>query len=712
METTRRKFGIGALLSGMIFNPSTSLAQIIGNRRFGNRSNVIWSTDFCGDADDIGNALQYLYAHAVGLINLIGISINSKADAALRPLIALRTLLHYCKLDNIPTWQYNGAGGSSDASTIYNGLATAYLPYQSAANVGHIAGLRKALSGAANNSVIMINTGFATDWSLLLQDTSTTFSSLTGLKLVTQKVAHAWWEAGYFPSNSNPQQPPGGGVVFAVSLPEFNIKSDTGNSNYLVNNWPSNVPFTFVGDEVAGATASWLPDTAVAPISPAKAVYQTKLGSINSHGEASWAASIALLAWGGGYGAGFSYWGVPLTQAGGSVTCSLACTFVTNATGLVVVSQAGTLTIASISTGTPTLGMAWATGGKNFALGTYISGGTGFGTVGAIHNFSTGNGTTTAGAVTCTSAGGDNFWSSAPGPFGYFSATNWTAQHTTGGVWTTLFNQSMALMGSGKSITTNSGFPSSLIADWNADSGISGSGAGFQWVDATSTYTLIIGSGSGATVAAGAINGHSAVQFDGATALSCAALANYFASNFPFPVAIRIVLKLGTNTSTAQTALCFNEGNSSTLTTQQLSIQTTNAATGQVQCSLTGSSASDTSSGNVQVNMGSIGTTYALLEFLIDSNNPNAGIGSSTWAWINGIGPWSFGNSTQISAKAFTQFLIGAQPTYSGQASITQFLSNNSQIARIIISNGADFQENECAVRRQFNTTYGLSIQT
>lgn len=131
---------------------------------------------------------------------------------------------------------------------------------------------RSILSSAEDRSITLISLGFLTNLATLMESLPDEFASLTGMALVSTKVKELVVMGGKYPSGW-----------------EFNFGgSDTASSQFVVNNWPREVPITYSGFELGEGIISGekLADYAP-PDSPVTAAYQWYVGRCSTIRE-SW----------------------------------------------------------------------------------------------------------------------------------------------------------------------------------------------------------------------------------------------------------------------------------------------------------------------------------------------------------------------------------------------------------------------------------------
>lgn len=100
--------------------------------------------------------------------------------------------------------------------------------------------LRKILASQPDHSVVIVQVGFSTNLTRLLESKPDLYSDLTGEELVEKKVKFLSMMAGAF-------KPIDGNARFC----EYNVVEDKSAAKHLVNNWPTEIVFS--GFEVGNA---------------------------------------------------------------------------------------------------------------------------------------------------------------------------------------------------------------------------------------------------------------------------------------------------------------------------------------------------------------------------------------------------------------------------------------------------------------------------
>ena len=140
---------------------------------------------------------------------------------------------------------------------------------------------RKILSLQPAHSVTIVTTGFLTNLSGLLKSGMDKYSALDGKKLVAEKVNRLVCMAGKFPEGY-----------------EFNVDKDIGASQFVFDNWPTNIVFS--GFEIGAKIKVGLPliQNDFIQNSPVKDVFRISIpmAKEDSVGRMSWDETAVLVA--------------------------------------------------------------------------------------------------------------------------------------------------------------------------------------------------------------------------------------------------------------------------------------------------------------------------------------------------------------------------------------------------------------------------------
>ena len=209
-------------------------AALSGCRGGGNRSAIIFDTDFGNDVDD-ALAADMLFKYAdEGKIDLLAIMTSKKGDI---PAGYARMLCNWYGHPEVAVAQVEDGADSEDPNvtnyaekvcsmTSEDGSALfAEVEEPDNALPAHIL-YRKILSGAKNHSIDIVCTGFSTNLAKLLDTPADRWSHFDGKKLVAKKVRCLYMMAGNFTEGAGP---------------EFNVVKDIPAARKVLEQWPGEI---------------------------------------------------------------------------------------------------------------------------------------------------------------------------------------------------------------------------------------------------------------------------------------------------------------------------------------------------------------------------------------------------------------------------------------------------------------------------------------
>ena len=228
--------------------------------------NVILDSDLASDVDDVGDhALLWALANR-GELKVLALIISSTNDYSAG---AARAIAKYYGSPNVLIGAHKGTTPNAYNATFsyyaqtlsdtFNTPGDTRSKYPDAVTV-----YRQALANAPNYSVYIVSGGYFQPLRGLLQSAPDSISPLTGVQLVTQKVARLVIAGGYnFPDSG--------------SAVEHNLVSDPDAASYVAANWPTQVVWfgTEVGTDVVTGPAS----TANPATNPIKKAYDLFCGN-------------------------------------------------------------------------------------------------------------------------------------------------------------------------------------------------------------------------------------------------------------------------------------------------------------------------------------------------------------------------------------------------------------------------------------------------
>ncbi len=193
---------------------------------------VIFETDMGNDIDD-ALALDMLYKYQnMGMVDILGISVNKDNQYAAQFIDIMNTWYGY---PDIPIAVVRD-GIDDPTPTNFCELVYKYRDLQGEAFQGSVSDYeklsesvtfyRKVLSAQPDSSVVIISVGFLTNLSRLMDSVADSISSMTGKELIEKKVKYLSLMGGNF-NGMNPY--------------EYNIINDLGASQNLFARWPTEI---------------------------------------------------------------------------------------------------------------------------------------------------------------------------------------------------------------------------------------------------------------------------------------------------------------------------------------------------------------------------------------------------------------------------------------------------------------------------------------
>ncbi|HUD20505.1 MAG TPA: hypothetical protein VMQ44_00315 [Candidatus Saccharimonadales bacterium] len=201
--------------------------------------NVIWSTDFYTDVDDVLASRVLAYHIGQGDVNLLAAVVDTYGPQT--SAVALDGLLQSHGI-NVPIGQVNSTYSDLNTGGSYQANMAKNLPHRDLTTVPDaVTVMRTALANSATPADI-ICTGYQSGIQALLASSADSISSLTGTQLVAAKVNHVWMMGGQYPSGTENNFSRGAKEIAAAVA--------------VVNSWPSSIPLTFLGHEVGTSVVS------------------------------------------------------------------------------------------------------------------------------------------------------------------------------------------------------------------------------------------------------------------------------------------------------------------------------------------------------------------------------------------------------------------------------------------------------------------------
>ena len=241
---------------------------------------IVFDTDLGPDYDDVG-ALAFLHAVADSGKAEILATVSSNKHELVAP--SIEVINTYFRRKELPIGAPKSRGVNMTASQHWPDSIVSTYPHtiRSTEDVPDAVTIyRKILSSQPDTSVTIVTVGFLTNLSNLLQSQPDSFSSFNGTELVEKKVRRLVSMAGRFPKGR-----------------EFNIFKDSTASEFVFNEWPTEIIFT--GFEIGWEIRTGL-RLAGSDIknSPVKDVFRISipLSPEDSSGRMSWDETAVLIA--------------------------------------------------------------------------------------------------------------------------------------------------------------------------------------------------------------------------------------------------------------------------------------------------------------------------------------------------------------------------------------------------------------------------------
>lgn len=251
------------------------------NEEIEKKVQLILDTDLGPDYDDVG-AMAVMHALAdSGYVDILA-TVSSNAHEMVIPCIELLNI--YFGRPDIPLGAPKGEN-APNLTTWHNEKWTEYLP----ANYRHtikqtsdaqdaVQVYRKILSEADDRSITICTVGFFTNLRNLLLSGADSYSPLTGVELVRQKVKRLVSMAAHFPQGR-----------------EFNVFIDAPASKVVFEQWPTEIVFSGfeIGEKIlTGKSVIQMP----VENSPVKDAYSLSMAEGDKEGRMSWDQTTVLVA--------------------------------------------------------------------------------------------------------------------------------------------------------------------------------------------------------------------------------------------------------------------------------------------------------------------------------------------------------------------------------------------------------------------------------
>jgi inosine-uridine nucleoside N-ribohydrolase len=241
---------------------------------------IIFDSDLGPDYDDVG-ALAFLHAMSdSGKADILATFASNKNDLVV-PCIEI--INNYFGRPEIPLGAPKSSGVNLTASQHWpDSLVAKYLHMikktEDAPDAAYL--YRKILASQPDTSVTIVTVGFLTNLANLLKSLPDSLAPLSGQELIAKKVKRLVSMAGEFPKGR-----------------EFNIMMDSVSSEYVFNEWPTQIIFT--GFEIGSKIFTGLKLVNSEIInSPVKDVFRISipLSEEDKYGRMSWDETAVLIA--------------------------------------------------------------------------------------------------------------------------------------------------------------------------------------------------------------------------------------------------------------------------------------------------------------------------------------------------------------------------------------------------------------------------------
>lgn len=230
---------------------------------------LILDTDAGSDCEDMAAVKAACVLHRMGLVDLLGFSVNTSNTWAGAAVDAERK---YMGLPQLPLGVLKGvtldpAGSGAFTQYLYNNFPHDVGLASTCPNA--VTTYRTLLAARTKPDVVIVSVGFMTVLAQLLASPADGISPLTGTQLVAASVAKVVQEAGQFPQGAD----------------GWNLTHDAASANYVMANMPSSVTVEFQGDKV-GLNINDLAAASMPLADPCRAAY-VQWGASSGRGS-SW----------------------------------------------------------------------------------------------------------------------------------------------------------------------------------------------------------------------------------------------------------------------------------------------------------------------------------------------------------------------------------------------------------------------------------------
>lgn len=222
------------------------LAFYLTFEAFATPPQLIIDTDMALDVDDVG---AVCIGHALerrGLVELKGVVYNTGVPNGIKIVSAIN---NYFNRGEITIGAYKGEFHRLQHGVYVDQIARDFKSLvtsnESQLNKSAVQAYREILASADDRSIVIASIGFTNNLADLLKSKPDEISHLSGKELVKTKVKHLSLMGGGYPKSLNPEF----NFAFYGAESKFAIHS----TDYLLKNWPYEVPVIFNGFEIGSA---------------------------------------------------------------------------------------------------------------------------------------------------------------------------------------------------------------------------------------------------------------------------------------------------------------------------------------------------------------------------------------------------------------------------------------------------------------------------
>jgi len=231
------------------------------NHPTGKPVSLIIDTDMSTDIDDVIAVVAALNLDVQKQAKLLAVMHNT---GLLTGAGAISVLLDYYGRNDIPIGAYKGKFSDTMAGAYVDDLVEKYNPpFKNYTQVADAVALyREVLAAQPDNSVVISSIGFLTNLANLLTSEPDTWSPLSGVQLVAQKVKKIAAMGGVYPNSKakgSPQVHEWNLAGGCHPVPELGCQESKNATAVFLQNWPASVPLQWLGGEIGPRVLSGAP---------------------------------------------------------------------------------------------------------------------------------------------------------------------------------------------------------------------------------------------------------------------------------------------------------------------------------------------------------------------------------------------------------------------------------------------------------------------